>query len=155
MIEKTLPESHNGGTPLHYAARFGHLDACRVLIQGGVLKDPKNNDGKTPFDLAIEAKGAAELVVQGAQGVQRRNETLVLSLEKVIDFFKNLTEKPLKNNSDHKKYKKNLKRVHFLKKMRLEKASTNSKLKNLKALKASKVIKKYRAWKASKKHSNP
>ena len=123
-----------------------------MLIQGGVLKDPKNNDGKTPFDLAVEAKGAAELVVQGAQGVQRRNETLVLSLEKVIEFFKNLTEKP---NSNHKKYKKHLKRVQFLKKMRLEKASTNSKLKNLKALKASKVIKKYRAWKASKKHSNP
>ena len=155
MIEKPLPKSHNGGTPLHYAARFGHLDTCRVLIQGGVLKNPKNNDAKTPFDLAIEAKREFEQVQDAQVWYTTRQEDFVINLEKVIEFFQNLTEKSPKDNSNQKKYKKHLKRVQFLKKMRLKKISTNSKLKDLKAFKASKIIKKYRAWKSSKKHSNP
>lgn len=50
------PDSYYN-TPLHIAAKLGHLDSVRVLISntaGAVKLDAKNDLGKTPMHLAAE-----------------------------------------------------------------------------------------------------
>ena len=43
-----------GRTPLHYAARNGHLDVCKFLVCGaGVPADAKAYDSTTPMHLAV------------------------------------------------------------------------------------------------------
>ena len=39
-------------TPLHFAVRYNHTEAVRLLIHAGVNKDLKNKDGKTALELA-------------------------------------------------------------------------------------------------------
>ena len=43
-----------GDTPLHWAAKGGKLEICRLLINNIENKNPVNNDGETPFDLASD-----------------------------------------------------------------------------------------------------
>jgi hypothetical protein len=43
-------------TPLHVAAREGHLETVKILIQYGADKNLKTSDGSTPLDLAKEMK---------------------------------------------------------------------------------------------------
>ena len=38
-------ENGSGMTPLHYAARFGHLDICKLIIDKIVDKNPANQRG--------------------------------------------------------------------------------------------------------------
>ena len=40
-----------GNTPLHYAAKYGHPDLCKVLIDRGSFAGIKNNQGQTAYDL--------------------------------------------------------------------------------------------------------
>lgn len=42
-----------GDTPLHDAAKFGHNVVAEILLKGGACPFHKNNEGKTPLDLAI------------------------------------------------------------------------------------------------------
>ena len=42
-----------GDTPLHDAAKFGHHVVAEVLLNAGSCPYHKNNNGKTPLDLAI------------------------------------------------------------------------------------------------------
>ena len=44
----------NGETPLHKAAKNGHVDMVKLLISNGANKNIKNNDGKTAKDIAAE-----------------------------------------------------------------------------------------------------
>ena len=41
-----------GNTPLHYAAKYGHLDLCRFLIDRGAFAGKKNDQGQTAYDTA-------------------------------------------------------------------------------------------------------
>jgi ankyrin repeat protein len=41
-----------GQTPLHYAAKFGVFHAAQKLLQAGANPNAKDDDGKTPLDLA-------------------------------------------------------------------------------------------------------
>ena len=41
-----------GNTPLHYAAKYGHLDLCRTLIERGAFAGKKNDQGQTAYDTA-------------------------------------------------------------------------------------------------------
>jgi len=50
-----------GDTPLHSAAWKGHAEAVRMLLDKGARVDLKNNDGKSPLDLAHDAQTAALL----------------------------------------------------------------------------------------------
>ena len=43
-----------GSTPLLEAARFGHVQICRILIASGANVKAKDKDGKTALMLAIE-----------------------------------------------------------------------------------------------------
>ena len=47
--EVTLNE---GQTPLHLAAKNGHLEICRLILANVNDKNPVNHDGETPSQLA-------------------------------------------------------------------------------------------------------
>lgn len=42
----------NGDTPLHYAAKYGHLDLCKFLIERGAAVHARNRNKQSPYDLA-------------------------------------------------------------------------------------------------------
>ncbi|RYG94980.1 ankyrin repeat domain-containing protein, partial [archaeon] len=41
-----------GDTPLHYAAKFGHLDLCRLLVDRGAMVHMQNKAKQSPYDIA-------------------------------------------------------------------------------------------------------
>ncbi|KZV62655.1 ankyrin, partial [Peniophora sp. CONT] len=45
---------NEGQTALHWVARAGYAEVCRLLLEHGPLVDEENNDGKTPLQLAKE-----------------------------------------------------------------------------------------------------
>ena len=45
----------NGETPLFWAVREGKLDNCLFLIEEGARIDIQNNEGKTAYDIAMDA----------------------------------------------------------------------------------------------------
>ena len=47
-----MQKNNHGETPLHIAAREGHIDIAELLINKGADVNAKNNYGKTPFDYA-------------------------------------------------------------------------------------------------------
>ena len=51
-VEDRNPSNRWGDTPLHYAAEFGHLEVCQLIIQSVDEKNPKNNEGSTPLHFA-------------------------------------------------------------------------------------------------------
>ena len=46
------PRDSYGETPLHGAARNGHLAVCKYIIKITRDKSPKSNSGETPIDVA-------------------------------------------------------------------------------------------------------
>jgi hypothetical protein len=42
----------DGTTPMHLAARYGHLSACQLLLSAGAAVDLKDIEGNTPGTLA-------------------------------------------------------------------------------------------------------
>ena len=55
-LEETNPSDNDGNTPLHCAVRNFSLEICKLLCQNSNNKNPKNDRGKTPLDLAFERK---------------------------------------------------------------------------------------------------
>lgn len=45
-----------GFCPLHYAAIYGRIEACKLLLSHGADCTRKNNFGKTPADLAQDSR---------------------------------------------------------------------------------------------------
>ena len=43
-----------GNTPLHHAANHGHILVCWVILNNVDDKNPCNDEGITPFDLALK-----------------------------------------------------------------------------------------------------
>ena len=43
-----------GYTPLHHAARGGHFEVCRWLIENTTDPNPIHEVGKTPYHYAVE-----------------------------------------------------------------------------------------------------
>lgn len=59
----------DGGTPLHWASRKGHLEVVRELLAAGADTQAKNGVGKTPLHLASDGAHLEvfkELMVAGA-----------------------------------------------------------------------------------------
>ena len=48
------PRGVNGNTPFHLAAKNGHVEICRVIMNFVDDATPINNDMKTPFHYAAE-----------------------------------------------------------------------------------------------------
>ena len=55
-LEDKNPKSEDGTTPLHNAAKNGHLEAFKTICSKVKEKSPKDDTGKTPFDYAYEKK---------------------------------------------------------------------------------------------------
>jgi len=45
---------YNGDTALHDVARFGHVEMAKMILKKGADLSIKNNEGKTPLDLATQ-----------------------------------------------------------------------------------------------------
>ena len=41
-----------GNTPLHYSAKYGHHELCKLLVGKGAFPGARNNVGLTPYDVA-------------------------------------------------------------------------------------------------------
>ena len=54
-LENKNPGDNNGSTPLHFAARFGHLDVCSAIMEKLDNKNPMDNDGQTPLQYAVNS----------------------------------------------------------------------------------------------------
>ena len=78
MEEKNLPDNL-GNTPLHVAAKNGHLEVCRAVIGTLDDKNPRNNNGITPFTLAAQ------------QGHLEICRLIVNQMEAKDNLWKNLT----------------------------------------------------------------
>ena len=48
------PEGLHGRTALHFAAKYGHLDICQLIINNTSDKNPKDDYGTTPLSFADE-----------------------------------------------------------------------------------------------------
>ena len=50
--DKNPADFNHGTTPLHAAAENGHIEVCKLIMAHLVNKNPKDNRGLTPSDLA-------------------------------------------------------------------------------------------------------
>ena len=48
-------KDENGNSLLHLAVLFDSIQSVRALVKGGLLDEVKNNDGKTPLDIAVDS----------------------------------------------------------------------------------------------------
>jgi len=65
---------NDGNTPLHLAAENNHSDAVKELIESGATTDVKNNDDKSPLDVAAEGWARLHLYDQTPEGRQAARE---------------------------------------------------------------------------------
>jgi ankyrin repeat protein len=82
-----------GRTALHYAARLGHEDIMRILIEAGAQVDAKDNDGYTPLLRAIQGGdsnfGAVrQLLDAGADRTTRAGDVGAVELARSIGALK-------------------------------------------------------------------
>ena len=54
QVNDKNPRSNFGWTPLHSAARGGHLEICELITSNVEEKDPPDNNGVTPSKIVIE-----------------------------------------------------------------------------------------------------
>ena len=59
-LKNKTPTDKAGRTPLHFAARYGHLKICKIIIDTLVDTNPPDDNGITPLRLATE-KGHFEI----------------------------------------------------------------------------------------------
>ena len=48
VVDKN-PQNHYGQTPLHFAAKAGQLEICRLIIDSVADKNPGYVNGQTPY----------------------------------------------------------------------------------------------------------
>ena len=57
----------DGFTPLHVASMYGSLEVARLLIEHGADMGAKDNEGKTPFQVALRSDMAELLSENGSK----------------------------------------------------------------------------------------
>src|SRR6266436_8319670 len=75
-------EDQNGWAPLHSAARFGHVEVSRLLLQYKVDNNPQDSHGQTPLHLASRAGyvDVALLLLEHGADVNTRDNSRKTSL---------------------------------------------------------------------------
>ena len=48
-VQDKNPSNKNGATPLHFAAKYGHFDVCRIILDMIDDKNPSDYKGSTPM----------------------------------------------------------------------------------------------------------
>ena len=61
VLENRNPRKNDSWTPLHLAAHGGHLEICKLICQDNIDKNPLNENGQSPIDVA-NASGNMEIV---------------------------------------------------------------------------------------------
>ena len=69
-------KGYNGWTPLHYAARWNHLEIAKLLISSGADLEAKDNGGITPLHLAAWEKSleVAKLLISSGADVNAEDK---------------------------------------------------------------------------------
>ncbi|GFO50623.1 ankyrin-3 [Plakobranchus ocellatus] len=78
-------EPKTGHTALHHAARHGHFDVVRVLLENGASTDSKNNFQCTPIYAAIDGlqRQVAHLLIEWGADMHCKNAKKLTPLEAV------------------------------------------------------------------------
>ena len=71
-LQDKNPVNYAGYTPLHRAARKGHLNICKLIIQNVQNKNPENNDRNTPLHSAAE-RGQIDVCKLIIESLQKEN----------------------------------------------------------------------------------
>ena len=58
------PANKDGNTPFHFAAEQGYSNICELIMEHIEDLKPKNNEGKTPFDLAWPNEDVMNAIVR-------------------------------------------------------------------------------------------
>ena len=56
ILQDKNPKSIGNSTPLHQAALNGHLDVCELICNNVQNKNPEDDEGKTPLQIAHEKR---------------------------------------------------------------------------------------------------
>jgi len=64
----------NGNSPLHYAAKYGHLDLCKYLVERGSMVNIKNKQLQTPYDIS-ESHAVRQYLLPLQFQAERENPT--------------------------------------------------------------------------------
>ena len=72
-----LPDTY-GNTPLHYAAKYGHLELCKYVVDQGANVSYKNKQSQTAYDVSESHHAIRQyllpLVLQHDRNVPERKE---------------------------------------------------------------------------------
>ena len=91
MPDNINPKDLDGVTPLHQAAKGGHLQICRAIIEKLVDKNPKCNVGMTPLHYAAERGrvGVYQLIIKHVGDKNPKNDAGLTPID-ISDGHKNI-----------------------------------------------------------------
>jgi len=81
-----LVDKMDSGTPLHWAAIYGQMDACKTLLKRGALVNALDEHGNTPIFWAVTGNEAAiaKLLIKAGADLRLKNEDGETPLEQAI-----------------------------------------------------------------------
>lgn len=82
----TDAQNQFGYSSLHWAAKHGHNESARILLEAGSLVTVVNTNHDLPFDLAIR-EGMDDFVNSLLEGIQTSTQLQILSLLKLAIFY--------------------------------------------------------------------
>lgn len=101
-----------GQTPLHYAAKFGVFHAAQKLLQAGANPGIKDDDGKTPLDLA-----RSQLASFGAMVAKHEEFRAITDLKSTVSLLERPQElrriKTLQNDTTNDQMRTRFSRLGF------------------------------------------
>ena len=100
IVEEKNPANFWRQTPLHLAAKRGHLDVCRIILENVKDKNPVGLDGWTPLDFAAE-NGHLEICELILEKMRKNNPKDTIGM---TEHELTLISEWLKNNITYQNY---------------------------------------------------